>query len=293
MLWIGYYKGEPHEYVLVYKNGQVTHRGQGISFFFWKPSATIVRVPTGNIDVPFFLNESTGSFQSVRVQGQLTYRVSNAEAVAAVLDYTLDPDTRAWRSEDPEKLAQNIVNELQRFFRVELQKMSLEDALKQAGDISQKVLGQLRGAEILTRLGVEVVTLHVVSVKPTPEMAKALEAEYRESLQTRADQAIYNRRAMAVDQERRIKENELTTSITLETQRQKLVALEGQNARAEAEFEAAATSVRLAPYREVEPGTLLALALKEMGENAGKIGQLNFTPEILASILQPSSSKRS
>ncbi|OIP23127.1 hypothetical protein AUK22_09990 [bacterium CG2_30_54_10] len=293
MLWIGYYKGEPHEYVLVYKNGQVTHRGQGISFFFWKPSATIVRVPTGNIDVPFFLNESTGSFQSVSVQGQLTYRVSNAEAVAAVLDYTLDPDTRAWRSEDPEKLAQNIVNELQRFFRVELQKMSLEDALKQAGDISQKVLGQLRGAEILTRLGVEVVTLHVVSVKPTPEMAKALEAEYRESLQTRADQAIYNRRAMAVDQERRIKENELTTSITLETQRQKLVALEGQNARAEAEFEAAATSVRLAPYREVEPGTLLALALKEMGENAGKIGQLNFTPEILASILQPSSSKRS
>jgi len=293
MLWIGYYKGEPHEYVLVYKNGQVTHRGQGISFFFWKPRATIVRVPTGNIDVPFFLNESTGSFQSVSVQGQLTYRVSNAEAVAAVLDYTLDPDTRAWRSEDPEKLAQNIVNELQRFFRVELQKMSLEDALKQAGDISQKVLGQLRGAEILTRLGVEVVTLHVVSVKPTPEMAKALEAEYRESLQTRADQAIYNRRAMAVDQERRIKENELTTSITLETQRQKLVALEGQNARAEAEFEAAATSVRLAPYREVEPGTLLALALKEMGENAGKIGQLNFTPEILASILQPSSSKRS
>lgn len=165
--------------------------------------------------------------------------------------------------------------------------MTLEDALRQAGEVAQRVLGQLRGVDSLTRLGVEVVTLHVISAKPTPEMAKALEAEYRENLQIKADQAIYKRRALAVDQERRIKENELTTSITLETQRQQLVALEGQNVRAQAEFEAAATTVRLAPFKEIEPAALLAMGLKDLGANAAKIGQVNITPELLAAILQP------
>ena len=47
-------------------------------------------------------------------------------------------------------------------------------------------------------------------------MGKALEAEYREGLQQRADQAIYARRAAAVEQERRIKENELNTQVLLE-----------------------------------------------------------------------------
>ena len=287
MLWIGYFKGEPHEFVLVYRNGAVTRRGQGISFFFWRPSTSIVCVPTGTIDVPFILNETVGSFQAVTVQGQMTFRVTQPETVANLLNFALDPDTRVYRSEDPEKLSQRIINEMQTLFRLELQKMTLEDALRLAGEVAQRVLGQLRGVDSLTRLGVEVVTLHVISAKPTPEMAKALEAEYRENLQIKADQAIYKRRALAVDQERRIKENELTTSITLETQRQQLVALEGQNVRAQAEFEAAATTVRLAPYKEIEPAALLALGMKDLGANAAKIGQVNITPELLAAILNP------
>ncbi|NLI78811.1 MAG: SPFH domain-containing protein [Candidatus Riflebacteria bacterium] len=287
MFWIGYFKGEPHEFVLVYRNGVVTRRGQGISFFFWRPSTSIVCVPTGTIDVPFILNETVGSFQAVTVQGQMTFRVTQPETVANLLNFALDPDTRVYRSEDPEKLSQRIINEMQTLFRLELQKMTLEDALRQAGEVAQRVLGQLRGVDSLTRLGVEVVTLHVISAKPTPEMAKALEAEYRENLQIKADQAIYKRRALAVDQERRIKENELTTSITLETQRQQLVALEGQNVRAQAEFEAAATTVRLAPFKEIEPAALLAMGLKDLGANAAKIGQVNITPELLAAILQP------
>ncbi len=287
MLGIGFFKGEPNEFVLVYKNGTVTYRGQGISFWFWRPTTSIVCVPTGTIDVPFILNESTASFQSVAIQGALTFRVVNPETVAGLLNFSIDPDTRAYRSEDPEKLAQRIVNELQRLFRGNLAQKSLEQALCEAGEIALLVLGQLKKEESITRLGVEVAGLHVISAKPTPEMAKALEAEYRENLQIKADQAIYRRRALAVDEERRIKENELTTSITLETQRQRLVELEGKNARAQAEFQAAATGIRLAPYKELDPAILLALGIKEMGENAGKIGQLHLTPELLAAILPP------
>lgn len=112
MFWIGYFKGEPHEFVLVYRNGVVTRRGQGISFFFWRPSTSIVCVPTGTIDVPFILNETVGSFQAVTVQGQMTFRVTQPETVANLLNFALDPDTRVYRSEDPEKLSQRIINEM-------------------------------------------------------------------------------------------------------------------------------------------------------------------------------------
>ena len=78
-------------------------------------------------------------------------------------------------------------------------------------------------------MGTELLSVYFVAVKPTPEVAKALEADYRETLLRKADMAIYARRAAAVEEERKIKENELNTEITLEEQRQKLVDLQGQN----------------------------------------------------------------
>ncbi len=117
-------------------------------------------------------------------------------------------------------------------------------------------------------------------------MTKALEAEYREALQKRADQAIYSRRADAVEQERKIKQNELATSILLEQRRQELVNLKGENERKEAEFEAEATRIRLIPHQQLEARLVLALALRDLANNAHKIGNLTITTEILGQLLQ-------
>ena len=128
----------------------------------------------------------------------------------------------------------------------------------------------------------ECLALFITAIKPTPEMGKALEAEYRESLQQRADQAIYARRAAAVEQERRIKENELSTQLLLEQRRQELVELEGQNNNRQAEFNARSNEIWLKPWRDTDARVLLALAFKQMGENAGRIGNLSLTPELVA-----------
>jgi hypothetical protein len=47
--------------------------------------------------------------------------------------------------------------------------------------------------------------------------------------------AIYARGAAAVEEERKIKENELNTDITLEEQRRRLIELQGENGLREAE----------------------------------------------------------
>jgi hypothetical protein len=285
-LGIGYYKGEPNEHIIVYSSGIQTRAGRGITFFYWGPSTSIVAIPTGTIDVPFILNESTGNYQAVTIQGLLTYRIGDPTSIAPILNFSIDPASRLYKTQDPEKLAQRIVNEVQLLARAELAQMSLEQALQGSADMAGRILSRLKDVKALTSIGLEISSLHLVSMKPTPEMAKALEAEYREALQTKADQAMYQRRALAVEKERQIKENELATAVALEEKRKSLVTLQGENNKQQADFEAQALTRKLEPYKTLSPQTLLALSLKEMAQNAGKIGNLTITSEILESLLK-------
>jgi hypothetical protein len=143
----------------------------------------------------------------------------------------------------------------------------------------------IREEQSLVDMGVECLSLFFTSIKATPEMTRALEAEYRESLQKRADQAIYSRRAEAVEQERKIKQNELSTEVDLEQRRQDLVDLQGANAHKQAEFAAEATRISLTPYTELDTRLLMALAFRDFAENANKIGNLTITSEILEQLL--------
>ena len=57
------------------------------------------------------------------------------------------------------------------------------------------------------------------------------------------------------------------------------------NVEREAEFRARATTLELSAFSATDPRTLLAVALKGLGENASEIGTLTITTEMLASIL--------
>lgn len=285
MLWIQYFKGEPTEYILAYSNGKVFHQGAGKAFWFWKHKTSIVLVPASTTDALFVLNEATGNFQAVTLQGQITYRIAQPETIAGLLNFTINPKTRQYLSDDPEKLNQRIVNIVQTLTRKELAGLSLEDALSSAETMGRTVLTQMQQEPALAAMGVECLSLFYTSIKATPEMTKALEAEYREALQKRADQAIYARRADAVEQERKIKQNELSTSIDLEKRRQELVDLQGENARKQAEFEAEATRIKFGPYLNLDARLLTALAFRDFAGNSQKIGNLTITSEILEQLL--------
>jgi hypothetical protein len=287
MALLAYFKSEPTEYILAYSNGAIFRQGAGRAFWYWGPSTSIVLVPASTVDAPFVFNELTGNFQAVTLQGQITYRITAPETIAQLLNFTIDPGTRSYSSEDPDKLNQRIVNIVQMHTRKELQQLSLEDSLHSSERLARNVLAALREEPALATLGIECVGLFYTTIRATPEMTKALEAEYREALQMRADQAIYARRADAVEQERKIKQNELATSVDLEQRRNELVNLTGENERTKAEFEAEATRIQLTPFRELEARQILALAFRDFAENARKIGNLTITSEILEQLLKP------
>src|SRR3974390_1052340 len=124
---IGYFKGQPTEFVIKYSSGQVTRDGQGLAFFYLKFKTQIVAVPTTSVDANLVFNEVTNNFQAVTIQGQFTYRIHEPRRAASLLNFTINPQTHAYVSEDPDRLAQRITNIVQMETRGELQKLTLEE----------------------------------------------------------------------------------------------------------------------------------------------------------------------
>lgn len=311
---IAFIKGAPTDHLIHYRAGEVRRRGRGLAFLYYRPTSTIVRVPLVSVDVPFVFTEPTADFQTATVQGQLTYRVVDPERLAALLDFTVDGRGH-FTSDDPELVPERLVQATQVLTRAVIQRMLLREAIVSSEAVEARVRAGLEESSTVSMLGLEILALSVLSVAPTPDMARALEAETREQLQREADDAVYSRRNAAVEAERLIRENELQTEVAVEAKKRQIretrleadIALEehrsilverkADNDRMAADARAYALRAELEPVKEVDwrtlmfvggnggdPKTMLALAFRELAENAGKIGELNLTPDLLQAI---------
>jgi regulator of protease activity HflC (stomatin/prohibitin superfamily) len=221
MFGIKFIKFDSMTYVIQYKHGKVKREGKGLSFYYYAPTSSITAIPLGSKDVQYIFNETTRDFQTITIQGQITYKIENPKQLAESLDFTLDNNHR-YKSDNFEKLNQRLNNEAQTSTSSFIQGLSLKEALRSAKSMSERIYEGLKDSNSAKILGVEVLSVDVLSVKPTPEMAKALETETRESLQKDADQAIYLRRNFAVEQERIIKESELSTEIAVQEKKKQI-----------------------------------------------------------------------
>jgi hypothetical protein len=284
-MMINYYKGEPNTYTICSRNGEVVRHGAGINFWYSPITATIATVPLASQESQFIFNETTADFQEVSIQGSLTYRLNDPMAVARLLNFTVDPRTLRYNSEDPGQLVQRVVNSVQAHTRSQVSQLSLEGALTTVKDLSAVIFKAVVSSPELIGLDIVLEGLHITAVKTTPEMQKALEAEYRESLHKRADQAIYDRRKSAVEEERKIRESEMNTDIELESRRKNLVDTQARNSLKLAEAEAKAEELKLAPFGDLPPQALVGMALKEWAANAGTIDNLSITPDLLGKVV--------
>lgn len=300
MLGLRFIKIPPTTHVIQYSGGKVIREGAGISFFYYSPTTSLVAVPVGSTDMPFIFEEQTADYQSVSLQGQITYRIAEPKKLAALMDFTLDPSGRGYASEDPEKLPQRVINLVHVLARAEIEKLPLRQALRASETLVSAIRSQLCTSPELAALGLEVLGLSLLAIKPTPETARALEAETREQLLKGADEAIFMRRNAAVEQERAIKENELNTEIAvenkkrqiretqmdaekavqekeaqlehakletnigLEEERKKLVALAAENAKAESDTRAYGILKTMQALSSADASVLQALATTGM-----------------------------
>ncbi len=209
-------------YVLHFKNGNVSREGRGLSFFYFAPNSSIVAIPMGSNDLPFIFSESTNDYQTVTIQGQMSYKITNPKTLSDVLDFTVQ-DNGQYKKNDIEKLNQRLINEAQTATSSFIHGIKLKDAIRSAKTIEESIIEGLKNSTAINMLGIEILGANILAISATPEMSRALETETREKLQQEADQAIYERRNFAVEQERKIKETELNTEIAIEEKQKQII----------------------------------------------------------------------
>jgi hypothetical protein len=320
MFGFEYKKAPPTVHVILHQSGRVIKQGPGLSFWYFAPISTVVDVPLNSQDVSFIFGETTSDFQELTLQGQLIYRIIAPETAASVLDFSVDKRGRylAPKNSQPlDLLGARLINTTQVAAQSIIRPLPVRDILKNPGFIATALFELLKESDAVAALGIQVIELALIAVSPSKETARALESETRELIQQQADQAIYSRRNAAVEEERRIKESELQTEVAVENKRREIretrmsadIALEEkrkalittqiENDRKEAESKAYALEVVLKQVQQVDWKTLLAvaprngdnskmimsLAFQELAQNAGKIGQLNLTPDLLQTLI--------
>lgn len=216
MFGFRFIKTQPTTYLMAYRKGKIVAEGAGLSKFYYAPTTTLVAVPIASREESFIFEKVTADFQTVTVQGNVSFRIADPVKTAGLLNFALKSDGVSYAAKDPDKLPERVVAVSQVLVQQMIQAMPLGDAIRAAGRLAEGVLMGLRRNQEMAALGIEILGLAILAVKPTPETGRALEAKAREAILREADEAVYSRRNAAVENERAIKQSELDTEIAVE-----------------------------------------------------------------------------
>jgi len=315
---LSHLRADPSRHVLYWKNGKLARSGRGLAFWFPRLSASIAELPCDDRELPFVFHARSKDYQDVVAQGVVTWRVVDPDVLAKRLDFSVDLRTGTWTERPLDQLAEIVTGRAQQFAWSHLASHDVRTLIAAGVDgVRDRIAAGLQGDSSLTEMGLEIVAVAVSQVAPTSELEKALQTPALESIQQRADEATFERRALAVEKERAIQENELQNQIELSTREAELIAQRGANdqrrareaaaagkieleARAEGtrlEAAARAESIRvtedarvhsererIAIYENLAPHVLMGLAAREFAGKLQKIEHLNLTPDMLGTL---------
>ncbi|MER5863683.1 SPFH domain-containing protein [Kitasatospora sp. NPDC002040] len=238
-------RAAPTSHVRHLRRGELAHDGTGLAFWFRPLTAAISEVPADDRELAMLFHATTADFQDLTVQAAVTYRITDAAVAATRVDFGIDPDTGRWRAEPLDQLGTLLTDIAQQYALELIARTSLAEALADGITALRHRIGEgLADERRLAETGLSVVAVRITALRPEAEMERALRTPTREQVQQDADRATYERRAVAVERERAIAENELASQIELARREEQLVEQQGANARRLAEQNAAADGIR-------------------------------------------------
>ncbi len=313
-------RSESNVHVIRTRNGQRVADGRGLAFWFRPLTHSVAEIPLGDREFAFVAHGRSKDFQKITVQGAVAWRVGDPDSASTRLDFTIDLATGAPKGRPLEQIETLVGGLAEQVVQRAVAAHPVHALLGEALDATQQgIATAIEGHAALAALGIEIVGVRVGDIKPSPEVEKALQTPTRERIQQSADEATFGRRAMAVEKERAIAENELHNRIELAKRESELIDQRGLNARREAveSVEAARISAdgqaarkrqaseteaervrqlalaradgeraRLALYEALTPQVILSLAAQDFARKLQRIDHLNLSPELLGPMLQ-------
>jgi regulator of protease activity HflC (stomatin/prohibitin superfamily) len=295
-------------HVTQFSAGRVVRSGRGLAFWFVPRRASIAELPADDRNMVLFFKGRSRDFQAINVQGTLSWRVVDPKLLSNRVDFSIDLASGKHIGKPLDQIEALLTGMAQQLATQYFMEATVH-ALLDAGiePLRQRLESSLSEMSRLAEMGIEVVAVRLSSISPTTELERALQTPTFEGLQQKADQAVFERRALAVEKERAIAENELQNKTELARRETQLIAQEAANARSRAEGARDAKQIdadgeagrlrvveearnemehaRIAIYQDTPVQVLLGLAARELAGKLSKIDHLNVTPDLLASVL--------
>lgn len=305
--------------ILQARDGRLVEHGVGAALWFRPRGTTLSEVPVDDLEFTHIFRVTTLDRQEVSIQTALLVRIVDPVLAAGRIDFALDVGSGAWVGR-PLQMLQNRIAEIAQQFAARITAVTpLEVLLDRGLVIVQEAIEEgVADEPQLTTAGIAVVGVRVVAVRPEEDIERALQTRVREEIQAEADKATYDRRALAVDRERAIKENELNNQTELARRESELVELLGANERSRteqelererlrgiaeqeqrrlatrtrveeirsvAEAENSATSARLGIYESADLPALIAAVAPDVLAALPPVEALTITPDMLSSAI--------
>lgn len=249
--FMSHLRSDPNQHILHFRRGKLKRSGAGLSFFFQPLAAAIAQVPIEDIETTFVLQEKSEDLQDAAVQCTVIYRCVEPETLARRVNFTINLSRGQWLEQPLARLNGLLSQKARPPARAFLSRVPIQEAIRKGAEqITESIEGSLAGDEELRELGLACVSVQVTQVSPSAELEKALQTPTREAIQQKADEASFQRRAMAVEKERAIKENEVATEIELAKRQEQLIRQQGANQLRVAEQDAAAEKARITAEAE-------------------------------------------
>lgn len=236
---------EASSHVLHTRGSKLVHSGRGLAFFFRPLSASLAEVPMEDREVTVVFHGRSSDFQDLSAQVVLMVRVVDPQKLAARVDFSIDLRTGLWLKQPLERLTSLLTQLAHQHIGTTVAATPIRDLLATGlARIREDVEKGLAAEPNLRDLGLAIASVRVSAVKPNPDLEKAIEAPIREHIKQEADEAAFQRRALAVEKERAIQENELQNRIELAKREELLIQQQGANTRRQAQEEAAAKRIQ-------------------------------------------------
>ncbi len=308
----------PTMHIAHFRRGALRHTGSGQAFWFRALDAAISEVPLDDRELSIVVTLRTADLQQLSAPVTTTYRIVDPELAARRIDFSIDLATGIWAEQPLDAIAAPLHGAATAAVVHLLQSRTLDAALRaDLADLGASATAMLAADTRLADLGIAIVGVRFSVLRAEPDVERALQTPARESIQQDADKATFARRALAVEREAAIGENELSNQVELARRQEELVEARGRNARIEAEQAAVAAGIaagadaerirtnaqaradadralgeaagaaeraRMAALQDVPVGVLTALALRELAGSLPSIDHLTLTPDVLTDL---------
>lgn len=288
-------KSRATDHVFLFSGGKLAHHGAGLSGLLFAPFATAAVVPIDARDDVFAVEGVTADFQTVTIQGLISHRISDPKAAVKRQDFSVALPSFRPHAEPMKQIAERLKAIAQAAARETLARATLDDALTKSAELSSTIMSAIQSDAGVTAAGVGVDRVLVLSIKPAPEIRKALEADIREQLLRKADAAVFERRRAAAadehDLQLRNAENaaelaraEIADAKELEIEKLSLAQAQAETRRTEAESAAEAERLALAPWAALSPSHIASIALKNWAGANASLSSLSISGDSLEKI---------